>query len=207
MAVDRGADALGLVSHMPSGPGVIADETIADIAAYVARHLPQHIRTYLLTARQTAVGIAAQHAACNTTTLQLVDEVAPEELVALRCLLPGVQPVQVIHVLDDDSVRAALAVAPLVDQLLLDSGNPNLPVKALGGTGRTHDWALSARIVTQAGVPALLAGGLTAANARAALGAVQPHGLDICSGVRSGAAGDSALDAQKLVAFMHVVKG
>ncbi len=207
LAVDWGADALGLVSHMPSGPGVIADETIAGIAAYVARHLPQHIRTYLLTARQTAAGIAAQHAVCATTTLQLVDEVAPEELVALRSLLPGVQLVQVIHVLDDASVRAALAVAPLVDQLLLDSGNPNLPVKALGGTGRTHDWALSARIVAQAGIPVLLAGGLNAANARAALGAVQPHGLDICTGVRSAAVSGSALDAQKLAAFMQVVKG
>ena len=206
LAVAAGADALGLVSHMPSGPGMIADETIADIAAYAARHLPQRIRTYLLTSRQTAAGIAAQHAVCKTTTLQLVDEVAPGELLALRRLLPGVQLVQVIHVQSDESVRAALALAPLVDQLLLDSGNPNLPVKALGGTGRTHDWALSARIVAQAGIPVLLAGGLNAANARAALDAVQPHGLDICSGVRSNAARGSVLDAQKLAAFMQVVK-
>ena len=165
LAVAAGADALGLVSHMPSGPGMIADETIADIAAYAARHLPQRIRTYLLTSCQTAAGIAAQHAVCKTTTLQLVDEVAPGELLALRRLLPGVQLVQVIHVQSDESVRAALALAPLVDQLLLDSGNPNLPVKALGGTGRTHDWATSRRIRDAVWpLPLYLAGGLNAGN-------------------------------------------
>ncbi len=207
LAVDQGADAIGLVSRMPSGPGVIADEQVADIARYVRTQLPQHIRTYLLTARQTAASIAAQLAVCNTTTLQLVDFVAHEELIALRQMLPGVALVQVIHVRDEDSVREALSVAPLVDQLLLDSGNQKLPVKVLGGTGRTHDWSLSARIVAQAGVPVLLAGGLNPANAHAALDTVQPHGLDLCNGVRSNAGGASWLDAVKLAAFMGVVKG
>jgi phosphoribosylanthranilate isomerase len=32
LAVEYGASALGLVSHMPSGPGVISDERIAEIA-------------------------------------------------------------------------------------------------------------------------------------------------------------------------------
>jgi phosphoribosylanthranilate isomerase len=207
LAAELGADALGLVSHMPSGPGVIADALIADIAAYAGAQLPRHLRTYLLTSRQTAAGVAEQHALCQTTTIQLVDELAPQELRLLRQLLPQVELVQVIHVVDDDSVRQAMAVASLVDQLLLDSGNQKLPVKQLGGTGRTHDWALSARIVAQAGIPVLLAGGLNAANARAALASVGPHGLDICSGVRSGTSGASTLDAVKLAAFMTAVKG
>ncbi len=207
LAADLGADALGLVSHMPSGPGVIADEVIADIAAFSRAHLPPTMRTYLLTSRQSAASIAAQHAICKTTTLQLVDEVAPRELQKLRQLLPHTELVQVIHVAGEDSLRQALALAPLVDQLLLDSGNQKLPVKVLGGTGRTHDWSLSARIVGQAGIPVLLAGGLNPANARAALDAVKPQGLDICSGVRSHLASGSTLDALKLAAFMKTVKG
>lgn len=207
LAADVGADAIGLVSHMPSGPGVIADEAIADIAAFAGAQLPPRIRTYLLTSRQTAAGIAAQHAVCRTTTLQLVDDVRPQELQMLRRLLPLVELVQVIHVVDEDSVRQALALARLVDQLLLDSGNQKLPVKELGGTGRRHDWSLSARIVAQAGIPVLLAGGLNPANARAALDTVRPHGLDICSGVRSNTGSGNTLDALKLAAFMTTVKG
>jgi len=76
LAMSMGADALGLVSAMPSGPGPIADELIADIAAIV----PPPVATFLLTCRQDADGIIVQHAVCRTSTLQLVDTVAPAEL-------------------------------------------------------------------------------------------------------------------------------
>jgi phosphoribosylanthranilate isomerase len=59
-------------------------------------------------------------------------------------------------------VDEAVAVAPRVDALLLDSGNPALAVKELGGTGRRHDWALSRRIREAVPVPVFLAGGLRA---------------------------------------------
>ena len=94
LAMSMGADALGLVSAMPSGPGPIADELIADIAATV----PPPIATFLLTCRQDAEGIIEQHALCRTSTLQLVDTVAPAELRKLRVRLPGIKLVQVIHV-------------------------------------------------------------------------------------------------------------
>jgi phosphoribosylanthranilate isomerase len=105
--------------------------------------------------------------------------------------------VQVIHVIGSESLEQARAVEPLVDALLLDSGNPAAPVKELGGTGRTHDWSLSRRVRESVAVPVFLAGGLRPENAAAALAAVQPFGLDVCSGVRT----SSALDAAKLRAF------
>jgi phosphoribosylanthranilate isomerase len=194
LAIAAGATTLGLVSAMPSGPGVIDDATIAAIAAQV----PPHIATFLLTARTDAEAIAAQHAHCRTTALQLVDHVPHTELRRLRGLLPaGVALVQVIHVLDEGSLAEALAAAPCVDMLLLDSGNPRRAVKELGGTGRTHDWALSARIRAAAAVPVWLAGGLHAGNAAQAIAAVQPHGLDVCSGVREA----GALSPARLAAF------
>ena len=193
LAIAAGASTLGLVSAMPSGPGVIDDDTIAAIAAQV----PAGIDTFLLTSRIDAVAIAAQHAHARTTALQLVDQVPHAELRRLRGLLPGVALVQVVHVLDAASVDEALAAAPFVDALLLDSGNPRLRVKELGGTGRTHDWALSARIRAAAPVPVWLAGGLHAGNAAAAIAAVRPHGLDVCSGVRE----HGRLAAHKLTAF------
>lgn len=196
-----GAAALGLVSAMPSGPGVIDDATVAEVAAALRGH---PVRTFLLTARTRAAAIAEQHRAAGTTTLQLVDHVPHDELRALRALVPGVELVQVIHVTGPASVDEAVAAAPLVDALLLDSGNPALAVKELGGTGRTHDWTLSRRIRDAVWPrPLWLAGGLNAGNVAAAIEAVRPHGLDLCSSVRS----DGRLDGTKLAAFMAAVQG
>lgn len=182
LAIEHGAAALGLVSQMPSGPGVIDEARIAEIAAWV----PPPIATFLLTAQTQAEAIVRQHALCRTTTIQLVDAVAPAELQRLRRELPGVKRVQVIHVQTEASVDEALQAAPHVDALLLDSGRPGLPVKELGGTGRVHDWQLSRRIRELSPVPVFLAGGLNAGNVRAAIEAVQPFGIDVCSGVRGG---------------------
>ena len=203
LALAHGAAALGLVSAMPSGPGVIADDLIAEIAQAIAKAFPGPTPlTFLLTAKTSAQSIAAQHAAAGTTTLQLVDHVPHAELRRLRALLPGVQLVQVIHVTGEASVAEAVAVASFVDAMLLDSGKPTLAVKELGGTGRTHDWALSRRIRDAVfPLPLWLAGGLRAHNVAGAIAAVQPYGLDLCTGVRT----EGQLDPHKLAEFMAAV--
>lgn len=198
LAVRGGAAVLGLVSAMPSGPGVIADERIAEIAAAV----PPPTETFLLTARTRAAEIAAQHAQAGTTGLQLVDHLPPGELALLRRLCPGVRLVQVIHVLGEASVDEAVSVAPCVDALLLDSGDPRLAVKQLGGTGRRHDWATSRRIRDAVHpLPLFLAGGLNAGNVAEAIATVRPHGLDLCTGVRR----DGRLHEGLLRAFFDAV--
>ena len=199
LAIEHGASALGLVSQMPSGPGVIAEELIAEIAARV----PPPVATFLLTCRREADAIVAQHAVCATSTIQLVDAVEPAQLQRLRRALPHVKLVQVIHVVGPASLDEALTAAPHVDALLLDSGNPALPVKELGGTGRVHDWKLSRLIRDQAPVPVFLAGGLRASNVREAIEAVQPFGVDLCSGVRT----HGRLCADKLGQFMRAARG
>ena len=198
-AVRLGASALGLVSAMPSGPGVIPEDLIAEIAASV----PPPIGRFLLTSRTEPAEIAAQQRRCGVNTVQICDRLARGAHAELRAALPGVALVQVIHVVDQGSVAEALEVARAVDALLLDSGNPKLAVKELGGTGRTHVWSLSAEIVERAPVPVFLAGGLNAANVGDAIRTVRPFGVDICSGVRSG----GALDERKLSAFMAAVEG
>ena len=109
---------------------------------------------------------------------------------------------QVIHVTGPESVREALQVASLVDALLLDSGNQSLAVKELGGTGRVHDWSLSRDIVRESPVSVFLAGGLRPDNVAEAIRAVQPFGVDLCSGVRT----DGHLDENKLAAFFAAVE-
>jgi phosphoribosylanthranilate isomerase len=197
LAMSAGASAIGLVSAMPSGPGPIPEELIAAIASRVA----PPTETFLLTALTEAEAIAEQHGRCGTTALQLVDHVPETELIRLRRLVPGVRLVQVIHVQGGHSIEEARAAAPLVDTLLLDSGNPGLAVKELGGTGRVHDWTHSREICATAGIPVLLAGGLHPGNARTAVEQVRPSGLDVCSGLRT----EGRLDPQKLSAFFQAL--
>ncbi len=198
-AISFGASAIGLVGKMPSGPGPIADDEIRRIA----RAVPPPVATFLLTSEQTAEGIIDHHRRTGTTTIQIVDELAGREYHKLREALPGVKLVQVIHVVGDRSVDDACEVAGHVDAILLDSGNPRLPIKELGGTGRRHDWQLSRRIVETCGKPVFLAGGLRADNVADAIETVQPFGLDLCSGVRA----DGKLDLHKLEAFFTTVSG
>ena len=198
-AVAAGADAIGLVSAMPSGPGVIAEELIAEIAAAA----PPAIGTVLLTAETDPAAIVAQQRRSGVNAIQLCDALAPDAYPPLRDALPGIALIQVIHVRGEDDVAGALNIAALVDGLLLDSGNPTAAVKELGGTGRVHDWALSRRIVADAPCPVFLAGGLNAGNVAGAIGRVRPYGVDLCNGVRT----EGALDPARLAAFMAAVAG
>ena len=197
MAINAGADALGLVAAMPSGPGPIEDSTIAEIA----RAVPPPVATFMLTARTTADQILEHHQLTNTNTLQLVDHVPVNELARVRDALPSIRLVQVIHVADDDALKEALEAVPYVHALLLDSGRPKLAIKELGGTGRVHDWTISRQIVEQSRIPVFLAGGLNPENVAQAVQTVRPFGVDICSGVRT----EGKLDPHKLEAFMKAL--
>lgn len=197
LAIGLGATAIGLVSEMPSGPGTIPEPLIAEIAAAV----PPGIAKLLLTCRTDPQEIIAQQKRCRVDTIQICDSIPPGALTTLRRALPGVSLVQVVHVDGEGSVAEALQASREADALLLDSGDRTLPVKELGGTGRKHDWSISARIVSSSRIPVFLAGGLNSANVTEAIRTVRPFGVDLCTGVR--AAG--VLDEQKLTRFMASV--
>lgn len=199
LAIRYGASCIGLVSAMPSGPGPIPEDQIAGIA----RTIPPGIATFLLTSKQDSASIIDQQRRLRTNTLQLVDAVPLPVYAELRAALPGISVVQVIHVADESSIDEAAAIAPHVDAILLDSGNPKLTVKELGGTGRKHDWKISRKIRDTVEVPVFLAGGLNSSNVREAIETVHPFAVDICSGVRT----DGLLDEQKLGQFVEAVLG
>jgi len=172
---------------------------IAEIAATV----PPAIGTFLLTSRQSVDEIVAQQHFCRTNTIQICDHLTHGTHRELKRALPGISIVQVVHVTGPESVEEAVAVAPHVDAILLDSGNQKLAVKELGGTGRTHDWTLSRAIRERVAVPLFLAGGLTADNVAQAIAEVRPFGLDLCSHVRTA----GKLDGEKLAGFFRAVRG
>ena len=197
MALGAGADLLGLVSEMPSGPGVILIDKIAEIV----RGLPAKTRTVLLTSKLDCGEILDQHQTAQTWGIQLVDKLPKNELQRLRKSLPETSLIQVVHIQDKSSISEALSYADVVDFILLDSGNPGAKLKTLGGTGDTHDWNISHEICRQSVLPVLLAGGLKSENIIAAKNAVLPAGFDLCSGVRT----DGNLDLKKLEKFMALV--
>jgi len=197
LAIRYGASAIGLVSEMPSGPGVISEDLIEKIAAAV----PSTIDTFLLTSKTNADSIVEQHRKCKTTTLQIVDRVKANVLITLKKELPTIRLVQVIHVNGEDSITEAKNAAQFVDALLLDSGNQKLEVKELGGTGRTHDWTISRKIRDAVSIPVYLAGGINAKNVLDAVKEVESFGIDLCSGVRE----NGKLNEKRLEEFFSVL--
>lgn len=197
-AVNNGVDAIGLVSEMPSGPGVISEALIAEIAADV----PPCVSTFLLTSKQDTESIIQQQKSCKVNTIQICDHLTKGTHADLKAALPGIKIVQVIHVADDNALREAKEIADSVDAILLDSGNQKADIKELGGTGRVHDWRLSKRIVASVNVPVILAGGLSPANVCNAVKEVKPFAVDVCSGVRT----NGQLDVIKMKQFCAEVK-
>lgn len=195
LAIAHGADALGLVGAMPSGPGQIDDATIAGIAACV----PPPVSTFLLTSETTADAIADHAKRTLPTAVQIVDHIDPAESERLVALLPSTRRVQVIHIEDKGALSLIDAYAPFVDAFLLDSGKPSLAVPELGGTGRVHDWSISAEFVRRSSRPVFVAGGLTPSNVADMIRAVRPFGIDVCSGLRT----DGRLDAIKVESFVQ----
>jgi phosphoribosylanthranilate isomerase len=199
MAIESGASAIGLVARMPSGPGPISDELIKQIAMTV----PPPVATFMLTSETSAEQIVAHHHRTKTNTIQIVDALSSGTYGDLKSALPAVKIVQVIHVIDEQSVEEALRISEMVDAILLDSGNPKLQIKELGGTGRIHNWKLSRKIRESSKCPVFLAGGLNADNVRQAIEEVEPFAVDVCSGVRT----DGNLDRKKLEMFIKNVFG
>jgi len=197
MAIEHGADALGLVGKMPNGPGPIPDWLISEIAKTI--HPP--IASFLLTSEQSSEEIIYHVKRVDTNTVQIVDELTTGTYDDIRTALPHLKIVQVIHVVDEKSIDEAVRIAPYVDALLLDSGNPKASIKTLGGTGNVHNWEISRDLVRSVDKPVFLAGGLNAGNVREAIQKVQPFGVDICSGVRT----EGKLDSNKLSSFINAV--
>lgn len=194
LAIAYGANALGLVGDMPSGPGIIEDRLAKDIA----RRVPPTVDTFLLTSRDSGRDIVDHVAYCGCTTVQIVRHIDTRDYPIIINRLPAVRRVQVIHVEDENAIELVPRYEPFVHAFLLDSGRPTATVAELGGTGRAHDWEISRQIVRSATKPVFLAGGLNASNVRQAIQVVKPFGLDVCSGVRT----DDRLDESKLREFM-----
>ena len=198
LAVALGADAVGLVGHMPSGPGVIG----VAAAAQIAKEMPCGTDTFLLTSAIRAKEIVKDLAVCPASAVQIVRHIDPGEYPELIEAAPQVRRIQVVHIEDEGALDLLARYEPFVDAFLLDSGKTFGPEQQFGGTGATHNWTISRRFVEKTDIPVYLAGGLNSANVFEAITQVRPYGVDLCTGVRT----DDQLDPAKLEAFMSEVR-
>ena len=121
---------------------------------------------------------------------------------ALKRRFPQVPIIRAIPVIDETSVEIAASYQGVADLLLLDSWDPD--TGQFGALGRTHDWALSRRIVDEVGVPVILAGGLGPDNVADAIAAVRPAGVD--SKTRTDRADGTGKDLEKVREFVAAAK-
>ena len=196
LCAELGVDLVGLVGPMPSGAGIVSPQKCREISDHAA----PWVTPVLLTSSETAQDIRTDVEDANVRVVQLVRHVEPSVHRELALTIPHVRRFQVIHVEDGSALDLVEVYAGLVDAFLLDSGRPS--AAELGGTGRVHDWEISAEFVRRSPLPVFLAGGLKPENVAEALRKVRPFGLDICSGVRTS---EDRLDHAKLRAFMDAV--
>jgi phosphoribosylanthranilate isomerase len=198
IAAAEGADALGFIVSTPQSSRNL---TVAHARALMRSVPPGLLKVVVTTAlgrEPRLVEVLAPDA------LQVHRALSPHELTRLRAALPqnlrlyGLLPV--VGPTHEIIARGrALAQAGL-DGVILDT----VVGRRVGGTGRTHDWAVS-RVVRDALHPltVILAGGLTPANVRRALEHVRPDAVDVASGVEEA---DGRKSREKITAFVHQVR-
>ena len=176
-ALDCGATALGMLVGLTHRA---EDRIDAATAAGILRRLPTGTEAVLVTHLLDPDAVAGLAAGIGTRTIQIHDDMTLADLQRLRRLAPGTRLLKAVHVTGEDALDRARAYASDADALVLDSRTAD----RLGGTGRTHDWSISRRIVAAvAPLPVYLAGGLRPENVAQGIAQVRPAGVDVNSGV------------------------
>jgi phosphoribosylanthranilate isomerase len=196
LAVAAGVDAVGLICGLTHRS---EDGLDAPRAAALARQVPPYVTTVLVTHLAAPDRILDLVDAVGPDLLQLHGEIEPDCTREVRRARPAIRIVQAVHVTGEAALTRAQRFEPHCDALLLDSRTAD----RLGGTGITHDWSLSRRIVDRARVPVILSGGLTDRNVIEAIRTVRPFAVDVNSGVDD-PAGDK--DPARLDRFVHAAQ-
>jgi phosphoribosylanthranilate isomerase len=199
LAAQSGADAIGLlVGRRHGSPDFISEQ----LAGRIARAVSSKAKAVLVTHVPEVEEIERLLRESGIGTVQLHSDILPQEIRELKSRLPTLKVFKSVHVLSVDSIEYPKPYLNLVDGFVLDSFNP--ATNQVGGTGLTHDWSISQKIVSRySSTRTLLAGGLNATNVRAAIQAVKPFGVDVNSGTKGT---DGFKDARKLEDFITQAK-
>lgn len=199
LAVDLGADAIGLlVGQLHTSPDFIG----AKEARAIVGEMPPFVATVLVTHLHDREKIAKLVAEVHPSTLQLHGQSAPQDVKALRAQFPSLKISKALHVNAKGVEDQVKEWADFVDAILLDTSSPE--TDQVGGTGRTHDWNVSAGIVRSLAKPVILAGGLTPSNVAAAIAKVRPFAVDVNSGTKNAAGYKDPEKVRRFIEIAHL---
>ena len=196
MAIGCGADALGFLLGLNYPTD---DEVSPSNAAEIIAALPPFVSSALVTHKKELGWVAEMCQRIGCTTIQLHGEFPLEEIPALRTRIPYARIIKAVHVVDSDSVALAERVAYWADAVLLDTKTET----RIGGTGITHDWSISAKIVKKTKKPIILSGGLNPINVSDAIVTVAPFAVDVNSGVENS---NGTKSLEKVREFIRLAK-
>jgi phosphoribosylanthranilate isomerase len=196
LAVEFGADAIGLlVGQLHNSPDFITPEQ----AKHIVGEMPPFVSTVLVTHLHDREKIAELVTDVCPSTLQLHGKSRPADTRFLRQQFPQLKISKALHANAEGVEDEAETWVKYVDAILLDTSSPE--TDQVGGTGRTHDWAVSAHMVGTLRKPVILAGGLTPGNVANAIAKVRPFAVDVNSGIKNAA---GFKDPEKLRRFIEI---
>jgi len=199
IAAELGADAIGLlVGQRHNSPDFIS----AAVAREISRTLPPSVEAVLVTHITEVDEIERLLRQSGITAVQLHSEITADSVANLRTRFPDLKVFKSVHVISAESVRYPEGFSKVVDGFVLDT--INVATDQVGGTGKTHDWSISRKIVERfPDIPIILAGGLNSKNVRSAIESVHPFGVDVNSGTKGS---DGFKDARKMREFIREAK-
>ncbi len=198
LAASLGADAVGLLVGQRHRS---EDFLEVEQARELARACPPLVTPVLVTHVEEPEPVITLARELRVTTIQMHSECSAATLRAVRRALPGVRLVRALHAAGADALEQVRELGDVAHAFIVDSVNTD--EDRVGGTGLTHDWDLSRRIVAASPIPVILAGGLDAGNVARAIAAVQPYGVDANTRLRGA---DGFKDPVKVAAFVRAAK-
>ena len=190
-SIEAGANTIGMLIGVPE---YVKDRISHETARKIVAEVPRTVRTVMVTHLLETEKIADLVEYTQVSAVQVHNKLSVKELDELRKKLPGLEIIKTVHVVDESSFKQVKIYEPYSDMILLDSKIGDM----IGGTGKTHDWGISKKIVEQAKVPVILAGGLNPENIEEAVKKVKPSGIDANSGLENK---DGSKDFEKIRQF------
>lgn len=195
--IEAGADALGFhvdLEHSKCPIGAAA-------AREIISKLPPFVSSVLVTTATDTKELVRLTRATWVNTLQLQGEVEIDTVRAVKAIMPWGKIYVAVHVSNEESIIQAQKFEDAADAIILDSKISESGAR--GGTGKTHDWNISRKIVESISLPVILAGGLNPENVVEAIKVVRPYAVDVETGVSNA---DHTKNPEKLRAFIQKAK-
>ncbi|MCA1674856.1 MAG: phosphoribosylanthranilate isomerase [Actinobacteria bacterium] len=196
-AIGAGVDAVGFISGVTH---FSEDALDASVASTLVNQTPPFVSTVLVTHLENADAILDLADRTGVDTIQIHGLVSHATVADVFRHANGRRITKAIHVMGSEAIREARRFADICHALHLDSRTHD----RLGGTGKTHDWSISAQVTEEMhslGVPVIVSGGLCPENVRDAVYAMHPFAVDVNSGVET-ERGDK--DPKRVAAFVSL---